>query len=104
MTAPRDNDPITPLSITLLPMESFQPAFGRVVSLAGAVISGAMAIAPAHAQEAGAGSPVILDGVTVTGQHEGTYPAPLSVSSPKFTAPSLAFGLGTPTRVTLRLL
>lgn len=85
MTAPHDNDSITPPLIPLLPMECFQPAFSRAASLAGAVISGAIAIAPAQAQEAGAGSPVVLDAVTVTGQHEGTYQAPVSVSSPKFT-------------------
>lgn len=77
---------------TLLPMENFQPAFRRA-ALVGAVISGAVAITPAaqaqNSNSAAAVNPVTLSPVTVIGQGESTYQAPVEASSPKFTAPLL---------------
>ena len=78
-------------AVTLLPLESFQSAFEpartsvRTSSvLMGAMISGAVAIAPAaHAQDA------TLSPVLVEGQHENAYQAPAAASSPKITAPLL---------------
>lgn len=78
-------------AVTLLPLESFQPAFEptrtgvRTSSvLMGAMISGAVAIAPTvHAQDA------TLAPVLVEGEQENTYQAPAAASSPRFTAPLL---------------
>ncbi len=78
-----------PRPVTLLPLESFQPAFSRSV-LAGAVIGGAVAMAPvsaSYAQDGGASQ--TLGTVTVTGAREEGYQAPVEASSPRFTAPLL---------------
>lgn len=75
----------------LIPMESFQPAFGRAAVM-GAVLGGLVAVAPsAYAQDAGAaqaGDAVTLESVTVSARHD-SYQAPTQVSGPKFTAPLL---------------
>ncbi|ENO85229.1 TonB-dependent receptor [Thauera linaloolentis] len=78
-------------AVTLLPLESFQPAFEparpgvRTSSvLMGAMIGGVVAITPAaHAQDP------TLAPVLVEGQRENAYQAPAAASSPKFTAPLL---------------
>jgi len=79
-------------AVTLLPLDSFQPAFGRT-ALATAVIGGAMAISPlAHAQNSGQADPQPDGGVTTLAPVEVTGEAPYQVnraSSPKVTAPLL---------------
>jgi len=75
-------------AVTLLPLESFQPAFSRT-ALATAVIGGAMAISPlAHAQSAE--PPQQQNGVTTLAPIDVIGQAPYQTnqaSSPKFTAP-----------------
>lgn len=69
---------------TLLPLESFQPAFSRAM-LASAVLGGAVSIAPAaHAQQAATLAPV-----TVTGEQDHGYQAPAAAANTKVTAPLL---------------
>ncbi|MFA5630412.1 MAG: TonB-dependent siderophore receptor [Porticoccaceae bacterium] len=76
-------------TVTLLSLETFQPAFCRS-ALMGAVIGGAMGIAPlTHAQNADGEQPTRLDPVIVSGEALSDYQAPAAASSPKFTAPLL---------------
>lgn len=61
--------PIAP-TLTLLPLDTFQPAFGRSV-LGGVAIAGAIAIAPAvHAQGASGAQDQTLGEVVVTGTND----------------------------------
>jgi catecholate siderophore receptor len=86
-----DKEPVAHSTVTLLPMESFQPAFSRMAFM-GAVISGAVAVAPAAYAQGGSAAqndPATLDTVVVTGQRDNSYQTPTEASSPKFTAPLL---------------
>ncbi len=72
-------------SAGLLSTDIFAPAF----RLSGALISGALAMSPALAQNAASTpAPVQLSPVSVIGDAE-PYQAPAQISSPKFTAPLL---------------
>ncbi|NYT86968.1 TonB-dependent receptor [Pollutimonas harenae] len=75
--------PDHPESHCLIPKEAFEGAF-RKSMFASAVVSGALAINPAFAQN----SATTLEPVTVQGQADG-YKTPDTISSPKFTAPLL---------------
>jgi len=77
------------VAATLLPLDSFQPAFGRA-ALAGAVVGGAMAIGPLAQAQSTQAPPAAQEGVTTLAPIDVTGQAPYQVnqaSSPKFTAP-----------------
>ncbi|SHI32236.1 TonB-dependent receptor [Pollutimonas bauzanensis] len=69
----------------LISSASFAPSFKRSM-LSGAIVTGALAIGPAHGQQAG-GDPAQLSPVTVQGQGVAPYQAPAKATSPKMTAP-----------------
>ncbi|RZS35087.1 catecholate siderophore receptor [Corticibacter populi] len=78
-----------------IPMECFQPAFGRSMLVGAALLGGSMGMLPAHAQSESVTS---LPEVEVTAAEDAqAYQAPVSASNPKFTA-SL---LDTPRSVTV---
>lgn len=81
---------VAPSGWMLLPLENFQPAFGKAVVM-GAMMGGAAAMAPSQVQ-AQATEPAVqaLPSITVVAEQPNeTYQAPSELSSPKFTAPLL---------------
>lgn len=90
----RDKECMAASTVPLLPLDSFQPAFGRAAFM-GAVIGGAVAVVPVSYAEDNVAQ--TLDAVVITGQQPKGYQPPAEVSSPKFTAPVL----DTPKSVTI---